>query len=182
MGFRREQRHFGLTWLLVSLVCLTLALLAACGESDVVLNPSPAASAPSTPAEASDATSPDYARWSVPVLRSALKAALSSGRDGEPSAPTSVTRALKRYFASVDPAADFNGASQVRFVWAFTVAPQHGMFESTSTEQYVDVYFWADGEDMVAAGAIAPGFSSHLMRLSRPSSAEVWHVDGLYTP
>ena len=30
MGFRREQRHFGLTWLLVSLVCLTLALLAAC--------------------------------------------------------------------------------------------------------------------------------------------------------
>ena len=182
MGFRREQRHFGLAWPLVCLVCLSLALLAACGESDVVLNPSPAASAPSTPAEASDATSPDYARWSVPVLRSALKAAFSSGRDGEPSAPTSVTRALKQYFASVDPAADFNGASQVRFVWAFTVAPQHGMFESTSTEQYVDVYFWADGEDMVAAGTIAPGFGSHLMRLSRPSSAEVWHVDGLYTP
>ena len=181
MRFPREQGRFGLAWLLVALLCLLPALLAACGESDVVLNPSPASSPPSAAAEASDASSPDYARWSVPVLRSALKAAFSSGRDGKPSAPTSVTRALERYFASVDPA-DFNGASRVRFVWAFTVAPQHGMFESTSTEHYVAVYFWADGEDMVAAGTIAPGFSSHLMRLSRPSSAEVWHVDGLYTP
>jgi hypothetical protein len=106
-----------------------------------------------------------------------------SCRDGQPAASASLIRALKRYFASVDPD-EFNGASRVAFVWAFTIAPEPdvGIPESTDTEQYVDVYFWADGDRMVAAGSIAPGFSSSMMSLSRSSPAEKWHVDGFWMP
>ena len=113
---------------------------------------------------------------SVDVLRGALKSAYASGRDGEPlrAAPAPVIAALKRYFATADPAM-FNGASRVAFVWAFT-----DVHASTATRQIVDAFFFADGEKMVAAGSIAPGFSIHLVRLTRSSPGTPWQVDGLY--
>jgi hypothetical protein len=120
---------------------------------------------------------------SVPVLRSALKTAFASGRDGSPwrEAPPSVTAALKRYFAHVDPAT-YNGASRVRFVWAFTMTRVADYHASNATEHFVVAYFWAHGDSMVAAGAMAPGFNSELMRLSRSSPAQQWQVDGSYSP
>jgi hypothetical protein len=120
---------------------------------------------------------------SVWVLRGGLRTAFASGRDGEPyrAAPPSVIAALKRYFATVDPAT-FNRASRVAFVWAFTLPREPDGHASTATEQYVVAYFIADGEKMVAAGSMAPGFNDQLMRLSRSSPGAAWHVDGLYFP
>jgi len=163
---------------------LALTLLVGCGGTQVAASSQPAGG-PSVPASSSPAaTSPAWPgpggdlSTSVDVLRGALKSAYASGRDGEPlrTASASVIAALKHFFATVDPA-KFNGASRVAFVWAFTDGRA-----STATRQIVDAYFFADGEKMVAAGSIAPGFSIHLMRLTRSSPGAAWHVDGLYSP
>ena len=160
--------------------CLALTFLAGCGAqgtassqlaggASVPASSSPTATTPAWPGPNGDLST------SIIVLRGALKAAFASGRDGEPMSmpPAPVIIALKRYFATADPA-QFNGASRVAFVWAFTDARA-----STATRQIVDAFFFADGEKMVAAGSIAPGFSTHLMSLSRPSPKGRWHVDGL---
>lgn len=135
-------------------------------------SPSPAATPPAWPGPNGDLST------SIIVLRGALKAAFASGRDGEPMRmpPARVIAALKHYFATADPA-EFNGASRVAFIWAFT-----DVHASTATRQIVDACFFADGEKMVAAGSIAPGFGIHLMRLTRSSPGASWHVDGLYSP
>jgi hypothetical protein len=160
--------------------CLALALAAGCGAqvtagsqtaggASVPASSSPAATTPAWPGPNGDLST------SIIVLRGALRAAFASGRDGEPMSmpPAPVIAALKRYFATADPA-QFNGASRVAFIWAFS-----DVHASTATRQIVDAYFFADGEKMVAAGSIAPGVSIHLMSLSRPSPNGRWHVDGL---
>jgi len=159
--------------------CIAFTLLAGCGGTQAARS-SQSASA-SAPASSSPAAAPAWPgpngdlSTSIIVLRGALKAAFASGRDGEPMRmpPVSVIAALKRYFATADPA-QFNGASRVAFVWAFT-----DVHASMATRQVVDAVFFADGQKMVAAGSIAPGFSTHLMSLSRSSSNRRWHVDGL---
>jgi hypothetical protein len=160
-------------------------LLAGCGSSArVAASPlssastsSPASSSPAWPGPNGDLST------SVMVLRGGLQTAFASGRDGRPlrAAPSAVLAALKHYFATVDPAS-FNGASRVAFVWAFTMVREPDGHRSTSTRQYVAVSFWADGEQMVAAGSMAPGFNDQLMSLSKSSPSGVWHVDGLYYP
>ena len=110
-----------------------------------------------------------FARDPSALYRSPMRAA----------SPTTIA-ALEDYFDTVDPG-EFNGASRVAFVWAFS-APEVAGARSTPTRQYLAAFFWADGDQMIAAGSIAPGFSTHLMRLSRPSAGEPWRVDGLWSP
>ena len=90
-------------------------------------------------------------------------------------------RALRRWFATVDPA-KFNGASQVDFAWAYTMVREPDGRRSTSTRQYVVAYFYADGDEMIGAGGMGPGYGDQLLRLSRPSTCEPWRVDGFYYP
>lgn len=173
---RRRSAHVRL-W--AASACLALAILAGCGGTQAATS-SQSASSPAS-ANSSPAATPTWPgpngdlSTSIIVLRGALRAAFASGRDGEPMRmpPAPVIAALKRYFATADPA-QFNGASRVAFVWAFT-----DVHASTATRQIVDAFFFADGEKMVAAGSIAPGFSIHLMSLTRSSPNGRWHVDGL---
>jgi hypothetical protein len=165
--------------------CLVLSLLAGCGSGAGVTTSSsptgvttPSASAtPAWPAPQGDLST------SIAILRSGFKSAFASGRTGAPfrAAPLSVIVALKRYFATVDPA-EFNGASRVAFVWAFTVPREPDGHRSTDTRQYVEAYFLADGPEMVAAGSMAAGFNAQLMSLSRSSAQAAWRVEGLYYP
>jgi hypothetical protein len=89
--------------------------------------------------------------------------------------------ALRKYFATVD-ASTFNGASKAAFVWAFTMVGEPGGLHSTSTRLYPVVYFKAWGDQMIAAGSIAPGYNQHLFLLTRPSRHDVWRVSGPYNP
>jgi hypothetical protein len=59
--------------------------------------------------------------------------------------------------------------------------PQYG-YRSTPTRRYVSVLVWAEGENMVAAGTVAPGYSQAMMSLSRQSTEDAWHADGLWSP
>jgi len=178
------MRSLGLGLLIAVAVCVMLTPLAGCGDArgEAAASTSPPVATSASPPSLNVAPAP-LVEASVPVLSAGLKTAFASGRGGEPlrAAPTTVIAALERYFATADPA-EFNHASRLAFVWAFTMAREPDGDRSTDTRQYVSVYFYADGEAMVAAGSIAPGFNSHLMRLSRPSPSEPWHSDGLYYP
>jgi len=164
---------------------LTIVLLAGCSsDAGVTTSPSPtrtttpsASPTPAWPAPQGDLS------ISIAILRSGFRSAFLSGRTGVPfrASPPSVIAALKRYFATVDPA-EFNGASRVAFIWAFTLPREPDGHRSTATRQYVEAYFLADGEHMVAAGSMAAGINAQFISLSRPSSAAPWRVEGLYMP
>jgi hypothetical protein len=115
------------------------------------------------------------------MIRAALRNAYSQGQAGEPfKAEPAVMRALRKSIAA-DPAM-FNGASRAVLVYARPIEmPQYG-YLATPTRRYVGVLVWADGEEMVAAGTVAPGYSQTMMSLSRSSAQGAWHVDGLWGP
>jgi hypothetical protein len=163
---------------------LAIALLAGCSGAAVTTSASPtgATTLSASPTPAWPAPQGDLS-ISITILRSGFRSAFSSGRTGVPfrASPPSVIAALERYFATVDPA-EFNGASRVAFIWAFTVPREPDGHRSTATRQYVEAYFLADGEHMVAAGSMAAGINAQFISLSRRSSAAAWHVEGLYYP
>lgn len=186
-----RSRSGGGLALLASLV-VTLAaplVLTACGNSsqDAVSPPSssgpPAATSPSASASPVSVSQLLDSATSVAGLRSQLKSVGPDALYGKPfrASPPSVITALEDYFATVDPSkGEFNGASSVEFVWAFTMVRAPGGHLSTPTRQYVDAYFLAEGDDMMYAGSMGPGFNNRLMRLSRQSTSDSWHVDGWY--
>jgi hypothetical protein len=180
MSWRRRRR---LTAAAVSLLlsCVALAPLVGCDDDDDTASatPSPSGATMTSPDASSGGVPASIVDASVPALRGALRSAYLQGqRGGRFEAERSVIIALRKSFAS-DPSM-LNGASRAVLLWAcpFEMAGHR----STPTRQYVIVYFWAEGEQMIAAGTVAPGFSGDLMRLSRSSPDEPWHVDGHWTP
>ena len=169
--------------LVLTVGCLATGLIAACGTasgtsqdaspSTLLVASSPSALASATPAapQSSD----------LLMIRGALKNAYLRGQARRPfKVEPAIMSALRKSFAS-DPAM-LNGASRAVFVWACPVEmPQYG-YRSTPTKRYVDVLVWADGEEMIAAGTVAPGYSQTMMSLSRSSTSDAWHVDGLWSP
>jgi len=163
-------------------LALTLALSACGGEGRVAASASPSPTRACRDGDHPIVSEVLLGSW-VARLRGGLKGAYAGGRSatGFRAAPASVILALRRWLATVDPGR-FNGASRVRFIWAFTLPREPDGHTSTPTRQYVDVYFWADGKDMAAAGSMAPGFNDQYVRLSRSTRTGPWHVDGLYEP
>jgi hypothetical protein len=169
--------------LLLAVTCLAAALISGCGNADdVSSDASPSALPVASSSAALAAATPSAPQPSdLLMIRAALKNAYSQGQAGEPyKVEPAVMGALKKSFAS-DPAV-FNGASRAVLVWARPIEmPQYG-YRSTPTRRYVSVLVWAEGEEMVAAGTVAPGYSQTMMSLSRSSAQDTWQVDGLWGP
>ena len=115
------------------------------------------------------------------MIRAALQHAYLQGQAGEPFKVEPAIRAALRESIASDPAM-LNGASRAILLWACPVELPELGYRSTPTRRYVSVLVWAEGENMVAAGTVAPGFSKTLMSLSRASTDEAWRVDGLWGP
>ena len=166
------------------LACILPLLVAGCGHGGGIAASTSAPSASSAPTADSSSQPPANMELLVtlPNLRGGLREAYARGREGKPfqATPSTIT-ALRRYFKTVDPAT-FNGASRVVFVWAYPIPREPDGHRSTDVKQYVVAYFWADGENMAAAGSMAAGLNAEFFSLSRPSADVKWHVDGLYKP
>ena len=170
----RHLRSIGAA-LTFALLCLTLAVvLAGCGGTKAAsqsASPSPATATASPHASPSGLDS-FATKWQVRVVRSAIRSAYRQGRAGGRQVDPSITAALRRSIAS-DPSV-LNGASRAVLL---LVSPWEAKgYKPTATHTAVLIYVWAEGDQMIAAGTLAPGFSSTSVTLSRPSPGGAWRI------
>jgi hypothetical protein len=169
----RHPRFIG-TSLTFALLCLTLGVIAGCGGAKAAsksASPSPAATTASPHASPSGLDS-FATRWQVRVVRSAIRSAYRQGRAGGRQVDPSITAALRTSIAS-DPSV-LNGASRAVLL---LVSPWEAEgYRPTATQTAVLIYVWAEGDQMIAAGTLAPGFSSTSVTLSRSSPSAAWQI------
>ena len=172
----RRLRFVGASLTLV-LLCLTLGLLAGCGGTKAAsqsTSPSPGTTTAAPLASPSGLDS-FATKWQVRIVRSAIRSAYRQGRAGGRQVDPSITAALRKSLAS-DPSV-LNGASRAVLL---LVSPFESKgYKPTATRTAVIIYVWAEGDQMIAAGTLAPGFSSTVVSLSRPSAGGAWQIDGI---
>jgi len=170
-----RRLRFIKAFLTFALLCLALGVLAGCGGTKAASQsalPSPEASTASPHASAPEADAFTI-KHQVQVIRSAIRSAYQQGRAGSGLVDPSVTPALRKSIAS-DPSV-LNGASRAVLLW---VSPWDAKgYKPTRTHTAVFIYVWAEGDQMIAAGTLAPGFSGTTVTLSRPSAGGTWQID-----
>jgi hypothetical protein len=111
-------------------------------------------------------------RHQIQVVRAAIRSAYRLGRTAGRQVDPSVVAALRKAIAS-DPSV-LNGASRAVVL---LVSPWESKgYKPTATRTAVVVYVWAEGDQMIAAGTLAPGFSSTSVSLSRASPDGAWRI------
>lgn len=177
MVVRAQMRHLRFLEACLTFALLSLALgvvLAGCGGTEAAsLSASPSLEATTaSPRVSAPEIDAFTIKHQVQVVRWAIRSAYQQGRAGGRQVDPSVVAALRKAIAS-DPSV-LNGASRAVLL---LVSPWDSKgYKPAATRTAVLIYVWSEGDQMIAAGTLAPGFSSTSVSLSRPSPDGAWRI------